>query len=199
MESNTAQAVRSNGNALTEGVARMVSGACCMVATPAGLLRATRAAGCLLAPAAGDRVLLALTPDNAWVLAVLERGEGGAATLELPPRTTIDARETLILTAGDLRAEAASLTLSASFMRFSGKLLLQSFESVRTMAARLVELVFRRHARYGKVKEETVETREVSAGRMRVDCAHSVRLSAENLDIKARELLDMDAGHIKLG
>jgi hypothetical protein len=163
------------------------------------LVRATRAAGCLLAPAAGDRVLLALTPNNAWVLAVLEREESGAATLELPPQTTLSARETLVLTAGDLRAEAASLTLSAPFMRFSGKLLLQSFEIVRTLAARLVELAFRRHARYGRVKEETAETREVSAGRMRVDCAHSARFSAENLDVKARELLDMDAEHIRLG
>jgi hypothetical protein len=199
MESNAVPAAWGGRNTLVEGVARMVSGACCMVATPAGLLRATRAAGCLLAPMAGDRVLLALTPDNAWVLAVLERGEGGAATLELPPQTTVNARAALILATGDLRAEAASLTLSAPFMRFSGKLLLQSFETVRTLAGRLEELAFRRHARYGKTREETAETREISAGRMRVDCAHSARLSAENLNVRARELLDMDAGHIKLG
>ena len=50
-----------------------VEGAECVIESASGSRRARRAAGCLLAPAAGDTVLTATSQRGCWVLAVLER------------------------------------------------------------------------------------------------------------------------------
>jgi hypothetical protein len=179
-------------NTLTEGVVQMVCETRYMIASRmAGAVRATRAAGCLLRPETGDRVLVALTGENAWVLTVLERGSQ-AATLELPAKTTLNAER--------LDIEAQTLALSAPVMMFSGKLLAQGFDFVRTAAVRLVEVAVRRHGRYGKHREETRDTLELTAGRLRVESRHSASIQAENVDIEARKLLDMNAGDlVKVG
>ncbi|MDR0439609.1 MAG: DUF3540 domain-containing protein [Candidatus Accumulibacter sp.] len=183
-----------NENSLVEGAVHMICETRYLVASPLGMVRAERAAGCLLRPQAGDRVLVAFTGGNAWVLSVLERSHPeDAATLELPEKST--------LAAGRLNVEArTALTLSSPVMAFSGKLLAQSFDFLRTAAARLVEIAVHRQGRYGKHREETSDMRELSAGRLRVKSRHSARLEAENIDVKAQKLLDMDAGDfIKIG
>jgi hypothetical protein len=182
-------------NPLAEGVVHMICETRYLVASPsAGMVRAERAAGCLLRPQAGDRVLVAFTGENAWVLSVLERAHPeDAATLELPEKST--------LAAGQLNVEArTALQLSSPVMAFSGRLLAQSFDFLRSAAVRIVEIAVHRRGRYGKHLEETRDMRELSAGRLRVESRHSARLEAENVDIKARKLLDMDAGDlVKLG
>jgi hypothetical protein len=181
-----------NENTLAEGIVQMICGMRYMVATrPSGTVRAMRAAGCLLLPETGDRVLVALTGENAWVLSVLERGLQ-PAVLELPEKSTLKAEH--------LDIQAQTLALSAPVMAFSGRLLAQGFDFVRTAAVQLVEIAVRRHGRYGKHREETRDTRELTVGRLRVESRHSARIEAENVDVKARKLLDMDAGDlIKLG
>ncbi|MDR1934304.1 MAG: DUF3540 domain-containing protein [Candidatus Accumulibacter sp.] len=190
---------------LTDGVVQMICEDRLMVAGRFGLARAVRAAGCLLAPEAGDRVLLAFVGEEAWVVSVLARSSARGA-LALPAHTEIRAKtlefhgdEALTLKSDHLRAEGQTLELRAGVMLLAGKLLAQSFGVVRLVAGKLRETALRRQASYGKNREETLETAELSAGRLRVDCRHSARLRAENLDMKASELLDLDAGHIKIG
>ncbi|MDR1162666.1 MAG: DUF3540 domain-containing protein [Candidatus Accumulibacter sp.] len=185
--------------ALVEGVVQMTCDARVIVASSIGILQATRAAGCLLPPEAGDRVLVAPTDANAWVLCVLERDPERAATLALPARTALFA-ETLDIDAGRLALKGGkSVRVEAPVLFLTGKLLAQSFEFVRSTAVKLVESVFHRNARYAKNREENTETLDVAAGRMRIECRHSARLRAENVDVKAEHLLDMDGEHIKLG
>jgi hypothetical protein len=181
-------------NSLIEGTVQMICETRYLVASrAAGTLRAVRAAGCLLRPEAGDRVLVALTGENAWVLSVLERRLPEEATLELPEKTT--------LAAGRLEIEArTALKLRSPVMSLSGKLLAQGFDFVHSAAVRLVETAVHRRGCYGKHQEETKEMRELTAGRLRVESRHSARIEAENLDIKAERLLDLDAGDlVKLG
>ncbi|MDR1276664.1 MAG: DUF3540 domain-containing protein [Candidatus Accumulibacter sp.] len=185
--------------ALVEGVVQMTFEMRVIVASSVGILQATRAAGCLLPPEAGDRVLVAPTDGNAWVLCVLERDPERAATLALPARTAFSA-ETLEIDAGRLALKGGeSVRVEAPVLFLTGKLLAQSFEFVRNTAVKLVESVFHRRARYAKNREENTETLDVAAERMRIECRHSARLRAENVDLKAEHLLDMDGEHIKLG
>jgi hypothetical protein len=181
-------------NALAEGIVQMICETRYLVTSrTTGTVRAVRAVGCLLRPEAGDRVLVALTGENAWILAVLERPQTKEATLELPEKTT--------LTAGHFEIEAkTALALRSPVTSLSGKLLAQSFDFMRTAAVKLVETAVHRRGRYGKHQEETQDTRELTAGRLRVESRHSTRIEAENIDIKAQRLLDMDAGDlVKLG
>ena len=66
-----------------------------LVRTPRGIVRAERAAGCLLKPRCGDTVLTAfLSGGEAWVTCVLTRAEAETeAELALPDRTALRARE----------------------------------------------------------------------------------------------------------
>ena len=54
-------------------------------------LMALRAAGCLLAPAVGDRVLAISRGEEAWILAVLWRDSGDETVLEAPGNLTLKA------------------------------------------------------------------------------------------------------------
>ncbi|MDR0379225.1 MAG: DUF3540 domain-containing protein [Candidatus Accumulibacter sp.] len=179
-------------NTLVEGTVQMICETRYMIASRvAGTVRATRAAGCLLLPETGDRVLVALTGENAWVLSVLERASR-TATLALPESTTLRAES--------LDIEARTLTLSAPVMLFSGKLLAQGFDFVRTAAVKLVEVAVRRHGRYGKLREETSDMRELTAGRLRMESRHGTRIEAENIDIEAQRLLRANATDlVKIG
>ncbi|MDR0578071.1 MAG: DUF3540 domain-containing protein [Candidatus Accumulibacter sp.] len=163
-----------------------------VVAGRFGLARATRAAGCLLAPEAGDRVLLAFAGEEVWVLSVLARAaDANPGRLALPAHTVMRTRRLEL--SGDV------LELRAGVLFATGKLLAESFGVLRRGAGKLLETALRRHVRYGKNREETRETSEVSVGRLRLDCRHSARMRAENMDIRASELLDLDGSHIKVG
>ena len=180
------EAAQETGSALLEAIVQMMpsDAQCFIVATASGQFRAQRAAGCLLKPEIGDHVLIARTAENHWVLAVLARNPECPGVLSLPDETRIEARRLVFF------AEALDL---------GGRLLTQSFDYIRTRAIRMSEAVCRRHGQYGKLREETADTKEVETGRLRVDCKKSARLRAENLDVRAQELLTMDAEHIKLG
>ena len=73
------------------GEVTQVAGEALSVRTGETVLRARRAASCLLTPLMGDKVLLVTDHDDAYVLAVLERSQANQATLELPGDTEIRA------------------------------------------------------------------------------------------------------------
>lgn len=76
-----------------------------MILGECGLLKAVRAAGCLLEPEPGDLVLAAVSVNSAYITSVLERKAADKnARLKLPGRTTISAENELILYADDLHA-----------------------------------------------------------------------------------------------
>jgi hypothetical protein len=73
------------------------------LASPDGPYRAKRAAGCLLAPEAGDRVLVAIVSNgSAYVISVLEREEGATAVLDVEGDLAIRApRGRVAITGGE--------------------------------------------------------------------------------------------------
>lgn len=188
-----------------------------LVASGQGVIRATRAAGCLLEPDVQDRVLLAVLADgSAWVLSVLERNTGQephtAATIRLPDHSVL-AADTLNLAARDLRCDAENLTLKAdevgiegtrvqvkgSLLCLGGKLLSQTFEAMHTVAKHSSEHILHVKKRYTELRERVYGLADRKAGRMRLESEESLRIRAAQADIKAETVLDLDAEHIRLG
>ena len=157
-------------------------------------------AGCLLKPRCGDTVLTAFLPDGeAWVTCVLARAEAdGEAELALPDRTALRARE---LSVESEKTSFVSRTISteSTILSLGGGLLLQGFAAVQTAARRVGERIARKEGRYGELSERTEGLDERSAGRMRVKSETSYRLRAENADVRAEAMLDLDAERIKVG
>ena len=203
------------GNACTSGTVRQMDGDIVLVAGKSGMVRALRAESCLLAPQPRDTVLLVLLDDGtAWVLAVLRRHAGSdtAAELRLPDATALRAR------ALDIRADAATLeadklhlrgtqvslegnavNITSRLLTLGGQVFLQGFAVMRTLARSLGERVARRVGRYGSVDERVEGLSRRTAGRVQEAVDTSYRLRAENVDMRAREQMDIDASQIKVG
>lgn len=165
----------------TDGVRRLA------VAGPFGLVRARRAAGCLLMPRQGDTVLLFLPDgggdDPAYVLSVLERPED-SGELALPADTTLTAR---------------SLAIRADALSMSGRVLTQAFAAVRSLAGSVLERAARRLGLYGRQIDRVSDVRETTAGRIRVAAEDGLRMRARNADIRARNSVALDGEHVKIG
>lgn len=169
-----------------------------LVRTRFGVVRAGRAAGCLLSPRRGDEVLTASLPDGeVWVTCVLSR-PGGEAEIELPDKTVLKGRE-LSFESEKTSFTSRLISMEGTVLSMGGGLLLQGFAAVQTAARRLGERVARKDGRYGKLSEHTEGLDERSAGRMRVSSESSYRLRAENADVRAQSMLDLDAERIKVG
>ena len=107
------------------GEALAVAGHTVTVRTPLADIPAKRAASCLLEPAVGDRVLLAVEDGGAaYVLAVLDREDGAQATISvegdlvlrsLRGRVSVAAQEGVdIVSAATARATASRTLFSSS-------------------------------------------------------------------------------------
>ncbi|OUO93845.1 DUF3540 domain-containing protein [Cloacibacillus sp. An23] len=169
-----------------------------LVRTPRGLVRAERAAGCLLKPRCGDVVLTAFLPGGeAWVTCVLVRGDT-EAEIELPAKTALRARE-LSVESESASIVSRSISMEGTVVSMGGGLLLQGFAAVQTAARRLGERIARKSGHYGELSERTDGLDERRAGRMRVESEASYRLRAENADVRAKAMLDLDAERIKVG
>ncbi len=183
---------------LLSGIISHVSGDGLLVQTPAGLVRAVRAAGCLLAPEQGDRVLVALLGAEAWVLNVLQRAKDTTATLRLPARTSISSTS-LHISASNTQLSGENLQLNATSLAMNGTTLVVKFGLIRTLARRVDEFVRERCAHFGSLRERILGLAERRAGRVRLNSDTSLRVRAEHADLKAKTILDLDAEHIKLG
>lgn len=202
-------------NLFSSGTVRSTEGDAVLVTGKAGMVRAQRAASCLLAPQPRDMVLLALLDDGtAWVLAVLRRHADAdrAAELRLPERTALRARELDIQADGarlaaerlDLRGESLSLAgeavgITSRLLTMGGQMLFQGFSVMRTLARSLGEKAARRTGRYGALDEKVDGLARRAAGRAQTAVETSWRLRAENADMRAEKLVDIDADRIKVG
>jgi hypothetical protein len=187
------------------------------VRTRAELVRAERAASCLLEPAPGDKVLVALSEDRAeaYIVAVLARRDADAKTeLKIEGDLKVDARTVelvgkegiSLLTAGDLETAAERLRMKAS----DAKLFLTSMAYIggevvgRVRVAKVAGSMLdgawqtvRQQAR--RVYRDVVEGEYVRASTMDVRCDNALALHGENASVTAKKLIKMDSGQILMG
>ncbi|MEG2140152.1 MAG: DUF3540 domain-containing protein [Bilophila sp.] len=199
-------------NELLSGVVHSCDQEAVLVHSAQGLLRATRAAGCLLTPAPRDTVLLALLATcEVWVLTVLHQ-HAPQGTLSLPQDTTLSADtlhlqtrhttvqgEKITLTATDMHLHGETLTLSARLLSLGGQALLQVFNTVQIVAQKLKERSGRKYSEHQTLHESITDLAERKAGRMSLQSTNGLRVRADHADIRAKTVLDLDAEHIKLG
>ncbi len=178
--------------ALASGRVQQADRGAALVAGPFGLVRAQRAAGCLLEPKTGDTVALFLTAQEAWIISVLSRASGDEGELVLPAKTAVRARELA------LRAERG-LALQAPSVRVEADVLVQAVESVKTFASKIFEKASLRFGLFGKHAEHVSGLRETKASRMRVTIDENLRVRSASADLKARESMRIDGGHINIG
>jgi hypothetical protein len=122
---------------------------------------ARRAFSCLVAPVAGDRVLVSRTPEGLYVLAILERLVPDSATLCLPSagtltveahRLRLSARDEAVIEGASVRIRTGALALVSDSLTAVGRLFTWAAETIRlssrtqemsadTMSARALDRV----------------------------------------------------------
>ena len=200
------------GNHIFQGFVAAKEEDALIVTGEAGTVRCTRAAGCLLEPEPGDLVLVSLMHSGgSWVLSVLQK-KTGKGTLKLPEDTdvalsslgiranscSVTARELLTNTDKQI-SKTGVFWLQASVATVCGSMLMKQFANARSILGRLHERIARHTEDCDSFTQRAEETIEVSSRRVLVDTDAGLRVRSENVDVKARKLLDMDAKQIKLG
>jgi hypothetical protein len=183
-------------------------------------VNAVRAVSCLVEPAVGDRVLVALA-DESFVLAVLARGEGRGAgatpvTLSAEGDVTLRARggtlalasnEAVSVTSGskveintpELEVRAMKTSFFSSSLAYVGRVLDGEVDRI-TLAARTVDRTIDRVTERLKRSFRTIdEIERVKAQELDVDVAGNVSVHADNTVMSSEKLTKIDAEQIHLG
>ncbi len=164
------------------------------------LLRARRAAGCLLLPEPGDLVLAFVAGNGSgYILNVLEKSTPDSSTLSLPGKVEIEAQQGLALNSPDISLRGVSG--SAHFVDFGlsafrvetrahkATILLDSMRSTVRLVVQNIRDSLRRVSNL-----DTVE-----AKRMRTRVDESYHLKAGKAKVLADEDVSIDGERIHLG
>lgn len=186
------------------------------VATSYGPLEAVKAAGCLLVPAPGDRVLVAWdTSGRAFVLSVLERADqSGVNDLDFDGSVRLRAGGDLCLDAGrDLAASAqGELALNSDHLNvraqdgqleigrasFWSRAVEARVERIQVLA-QTVDHVFRTLTQRLKNAFRQVEDHEeIQTGSTRHLVEDHLMVTAKNAEHQAEETIQLTAGQIHM-
>ncbi len=199
------------------GAVLRVDGLDVTVSTPDGEYVARRAVSCLVAPRAGDEVILAFGGDRGrWVLAVLEReavtptrvSVEGDLEVSLPSgRFVVAADEGVELvsgrrvtvTAGELRVDAGEATLSSQALALLGRVAQVEVERIRTVAESIDRVAGRAWERVRRSYRFVEETDHLRAERIDYEATGAVNLHGENAVVTAEALVKVDGAQIHLG
>jgi len=182
------------------------------------VVRARRAASCIVAPESGDRVLMAQTGEGrVYVLSVLERSDAttaerwvaeGDVTIEAKAgRVDVVASEgASVSSTGEVAIRGQEISLSSAVAKVAfGKLSLLGREvlgevaNVRVVAETLdtaAELIVQTAARVTRV---ITEIEHVRAGAIDMAAEKVLAIHAENAMVTAKELVKMDGEAVQLG
>lgn len=210
----TADALR-----LTEGqvVSAQERGALRIQTAEGTTIAAKQAASCLLAPVAGDQVLVSQRSDGyAYVLAVLERSDdattstaelgvaghrgdtrlrasGGALHLEAATGINLVAKRALRLSAARAEVVAGALTATA-------KRAMASFEETGLAGKSIDTAVERLTTRAARAFRFITETDQTRARHIDARASDTARLSSDSVaSVTAREVVKVDASQVLIG
>jgi len=188
-----------------------------LVDTDSGRYQARRAASCLLECAAGDEVLVCVTDENdAFVLAVLERRESGAATISLPgdlniclPQgkmrlnasggVSLASPHEVSLTSPRLAVSALHGEVTVNDLSFFGARLAARLDTF-TLAARMISSSLGAvYEKIGRVFRKVEEIEQVQAGQLDLQARDSLSLHGRHTMMTADQLVKVDGAQIHLG
>ncbi len=188
-----------------------VDGELLTVRTALAEVSARRAASCLLAPAVGDRVLVATEErGNAFVLAVLEQREPGATTIavdgdlnlrSIHGKVTVAAQEGIDLVAASVLRLASSVLEVNAFeaMHVVGGAVQAELDKVKLLA-RTCDAFYERVSQRAKRSFRVVEELDqVKARHIDYAAAGTAHLRGENALVSAHDLVKLNAEQIHVG
>lgn len=179
------------------GTVTMLEGITCIVRAGAGVHRARRAVGCLVAPVVGDLVLVAVSPRGCWVLSVLERAG------DVPTRLSVEGDLEIVTPNGVLRmgardgvemASEATLTVVVAGVQLRAADGEASFDRA-SLAASAVDLDAGRLVVRSITEEHTVQRLTQRIGSAQRFVAEVDRLRAGHIDYCAERMLEMHGEH----
>lgn len=177
------------------------------------VLNCRPAAGCLLQPRVGDKVLIH-AGDPAYILSILERDEQTEAIIDLPNRTTFHCREKLTMNAQQLQASAQDrLELSApelsvtanssnwlvNRLSFVGETFSSSWHQAEQT---IIDLQTHCHSwtqRLGNSFRHIRELDETQAQDVRIVAEETINTHARLVNQTATELVRIDSEEVHLG
>lgn len=179
-------------------------------------LEARRAAGCLLRPERGDRVLVLEHGHEAWVLAVLERdrqcvgvidSEGplalragrGDLELDAPGAVRVRATESIELDSARLGVRAAVAELVTGRLSWLGERFEGRFDRLRLVGRMFEGLLKRLNLRAESSCREIDGLDHTRAGRIDNRAVGDMSLQAGNILGRAEGLARLDGKQIHLG
>ena len=213
-------AARLDSHEVIQEIAKVVSlGRQLTVRGRAGLYHARRGVSCLVAPALGDMVLVALSSDGrCWVLAVLERPDRQDERVEISVDGDLDIRsaggrlglsatEGMSLVSGhDVAVVAGSVAVNAvegsvvvERLRLLGGLLQTEVERVKTLAKSIDLVLDRFSQRVKRSYRQVEELDQLRAERIDHVASGTMSLRGDNALMTARKLAKIDGEQVHLG
>ncbi|WP_437597410.1 DUF3540 domain-containing protein [Sorangium sp. So ce590] len=193
-----------------------IDGSAYIIETDDGEVRAKRATSCLLAPAAGDLVLLAIVNGTHYILAVLEREEGapshivsegdlqirlrsGSLGLAAPDGVHVVSGRDLSMAASTLRVQAEEGHVALELFSFLGKTVRAEVDRAKLIGRSLdsqLERLLQRVKRSYRIVEEADHVR---AERIDYAAKGNVAIHGENARITASHVVKIDGDQIQVG
>ncbi|HEI8868147.1 DUF3540 domain-containing protein [Serratia sp. AKBS12] len=158
-----------------------------------------RAASCVIAPQAGDRVLIAGVDNQVWLLAVLERANSTAAELSVPGDLHIRSAGEISLSSETLRVSASQGDCHINDMQYSGDKL-SAWVSLSRTVGKHAESVWQTITQVShNLLRTTRQTEQVRAGQLDMQADGYARLHAQNTVITSTAITKVDAEQIHMG
>ena len=182
------------------------------------LLDASRAASCLVAPTAGDTVLVAEASGRAWVLAVLSRADQDAVATRIEAdgdleivaprgRVTVAARDGIEavtaaaakLSARELSVQARVASLMVDAAEIVGGAVNAAVDRWALQAGTATTVAERLVQRARLAVREVAELDQVRAGVLRITGKDAVQVHGKLVALTADDLAKVDAAQIHMG
>jgi len=199
-------------------IVRVAEGGELWVRTPRGSIGARRAVSCLVEPEVGDRVLCAVEPDRAFILAVLERDAAkptitrlvadGDLELRAPNgRVRVGAGEGIDLVAakevtvatGKLQVRAVDAGVLLDRLTFVGGAVRAQIAKARLFAGSLDATLDRLTQRVKRSYRVVEELDQVRAENIDYRAEKHLAIRGENTIMTARELVKVDGEQVHIG
>ncbi|HTJ83273.1 MAG TPA: DUF3540 domain-containing protein [Polyangiaceae bacterium] len=201
---------------IEDGAVLLTDGSTSVVRMRCGDVRARRAESCLVEPAPKDRVLVARSGDEAFVLAVLSRDKPGAvriaadAPIEIVSKkgdvslvaggdVSILAGKSTSVTAPDLVVNASRGRARVDDLGFVGKIATVGVSMLKTVADAAEHTAGRLVERLGRSYRFVEETEHVRARDIDMRTEHNLQLRGEHTVVVARKVVKVDGTQIHMG
>jgi hypothetical protein len=198
------------------GTVAVRDGSALIVETDSGRRRARRALSCLVEPRARDRVLVATSTSEAWVLAVLERADTAPVELRVDGDVTLAAPSgrlglvaqdgVAITTASEVAVASASLRVSTvaaevsvDELGFFGRVLKGDVGRMQLVADAVDSVIGRVTQRAQRVYRFVEELEHVRAERLDMQAKRTLHLRGKDTLMSAEELMKINGDQIHLG